>query len=137
MPKKKITEIVRALPKAKASSFATTKPAATPAATMPGATRLKTTKLAATKLEAPRHDVTRQPPAPPAMAANVPVKENNAGVKAAFENKAGKYELIRVDGDQAHYSFTNLQAKTVDATMSVVMWQRMQARADSTLKETA
>jgi hypothetical protein len=56
-------------------------------------------------------------------------------LKPVFENKAGRYELIRVDGDQAHYSFTNRQKRTVDATMPVVMWLRMQARADHSRKE--
>ncbi len=54
-----------------------------------------------------------------------------------FENKAGRYELIRVDGGQAYYSFTNHQEKTVDATMSVVTWRKMQERADAALKESA
>lgn len=48
-----------------------------------------------------------------------------------FENKAGHYELIRVDGDQAYYSFTNLHGKTVDAVMTVTMWRRMQQKAAS------
>src|SRR5271169_5830063 len=50
-------------------------------------------------------------------------------VAAAFENKAGRYELIRVTDELTYYSFTNRQGKTVDATMSVIMWQRMHARA--------
>ena len=54
-----------------------------------------------------------------------------------FENKAGRYELIRVDGDQAYYSFTNLQNKTVDATMPVLMWKKMQERAMHPYKESA
>ena len=44
-----------------------------------------------------------------------------------FENKVGRYELVRVDGNQAYYSFTNLHGKTVDAIMSATMWRRMQA----------
>ena len=53
---------------------------------------------------------------------------------AAFENKAGRYELIRIDNGQAYYSFTNRYQKTVDATMPVIMWRKMQERA---FKETA
>jgi hypothetical protein len=56
---------------------------------------------------------------------------------AGFENKVGRYELVRVDGDQAYYSFTNRQGRTVDAIMSATMWRRMQARADTTYQETA
>ena len=59
------------------------------------------------------------------------------GIVTAFENKAGRYELTRIDGDQAHYSFTNLQKKTVDATMPLLMWNKMQERAAAALKETA
>jgi hypothetical protein len=54
-----------------------------------------------------------------------------------FENKAGRYELIRVDKGQAYYSFTNHQKKTVDATMSIVTWRKMQERASAALKESA
>jgi len=54
-----------------------------------------------------------------------------------FENKAGRYELIRVDAGQAYYSFTNRQDRTVDATMSVVMWRKMQERALASYKEIA
>ena len=52
-----------------------------------------------------------------------------APLMSGFENKAGRYELIRVEGDQAFYSFTNLHGKTADAVMSVTMWRRMQTRA--------
>jgi hypothetical protein len=48
---------------------------------------------------------------------------------AAFENKAGRYELIRIDSGQAYYSFTNHQDKTVDAAMPVLTWRKMQERA--------
>jgi hypothetical protein len=54
-----------------------------------------------------------------------------------FENKAGRYELIRVDAGQAYYSFTNHQEKTVDATMSVVTWRKMQERAAAAYNEIA
>ncbi len=50
-------------------------------------------------------------------------------VGTAFENRAGHYELIRVEAGQAYYSFTNRQGKTIDAVMPVIMWQRMQDRA--------
>lgn len=56
---------------------------------------------------------------------------------AGFENKAGHYELTRVEGDQAFYSFTNLQGRTVDAAMSLTMWRRMQQRADTTFQKIA
>jgi len=56
---------------------------------------------------------------------------------ASFENKAGHYELIRVDSGQAYYSFTNHLAKTVDATMSVVTSRKMQERAAAALNESA
>ena len=56
---------------------------------------------------------------------------------AAFENKAGRYELVRVNNGQAYYSFTNHLEKTVDATMSIITWRKMQERADAALKETA
>lgn len=52
-----------------------------------------------------------------------------------FENKAGRYELVRTEAGQAYYSFTNRQNKTVDATMSLVTWLKMLERA--TYKETA
>ncbi len=55
----------------------------------------------------------------------------------SFENKAGRYELIRVEDGQAFYSFTNHLHKTVDATMSVVTWRKMQERAEAALKESA
>ena len=71
------------------------------------------------------------------VAAVAPSTAKTAPVKTTFENKAGKYELIRVDGGQAYYSFTNRREKTVDAAMSVIMWQRMQERADAALEETA
>jgi hypothetical protein len=56
---------------------------------------------------------------------------------AAFENKAGHYELIRVDDGQAYYSFTNHQQKTVDAAMPVLTWRKMLERALAALKESA
>jgi hypothetical protein len=66
-----------------------------------------------------------------------PTRDDLSQFPAFFENKAGRYELIRVDGGQAYYSFTNRQHKTVDATMSVVTWRKMQERAEAALKESA
>ena len=57
-------------------------------------------------------------------------------IPAAFENKAGRYELIRVEDGQAYYTFTNRQAKSVDATMPVITWRKMQERA-AAYEETA
>ncbi len=50
-------------------------------------------------------------------------------VAPAFENRAGRYELIRIEADQVYYSFTNRHGKTVDAVMPLIMWQRIQDRA--------
>src|SRR5579862_8247555 len=61
--------------------------------------------------------------------------ENLSQFPAGFENKAGRYELIRIDGDQAYYSFTNHQEKTVDAAMPVITWRKMQERAGAAYKE--
>jgi hypothetical protein len=71
--------------------------------------------------------------------ATVPVStpKKLVALMAGFENKVGRYELTRVDGEQAYYSFTNRLGKTADAIMSVTMWRRMQARADATFQETA
>jgi len=49
----------------------------------------------------------------------------------AFENKAGHYELTRVDGETAYYSFTNRNGHRADATMTVVCWRRLQERAQA------
>ena len=76
-------------------------------------------------------------PMPPAVTAAPTPKKPVVPLVAGFENKVGRYELTRVDGDQAYYSFTNRQGRTADAIMSVTMWQRMQARADATFQETA
>jgi hypothetical protein len=47
----------------------------------------------------------------------------------AFENKAGRYELIRVDDDQVVYSFTNRDGKTTDSVMPLMMWHDIASRA--------
>ena len=77
---------------------------------------------------------------PPGKARTIPIESGKSPVSpfpASFENKAGRYELIRIDGDQAYYSFTNLANKTVDAAMPVVTWRKMCERAAAALKETA
>jgi hypothetical protein len=76
------------------------------------------------------------PPMPPAVVAGSGPKKQLPPLVPGFENKVGRYELTRVDGDQAYYSFTNRQGRTADAIMSVTMWRRMQARADATVQET-
>lgn len=63
--------------------------------------------------------------------------ESPSQFPAGFENKAGRYELIRIDGGQAYYSFTNRQEKTVDAAMPIFTWRKMQKRAEAEFKETA
>jgi hypothetical protein len=81
---------------------------------------------------------------PPVPAKPVVIGTKVAGVTddlsqfpAFFENKAGRYELIRVQDGQAFYSFTNHLQKRVDATMPVVTWRKMQERAQAALKESA
>jgi hypothetical protein len=49
-------------------------------------------------------------------------------VAQTFDNKAGHYELIRVEGNTAHYTFTNHQGHQTDATMAVMTWRRLQER---------
>jgi hypothetical protein len=43
-----------------------------------------------------------------------------------------EYELIRVQDNQVHYSFTNRQGKTVDSIMPLIMWQKIAARVAET-----
>lgn len=85
---------------------------------------------------------TLKTPAPPANTENshddlneAALVEKLAQFPPVFENKAGRYELTRIDAGQAYYSFTNRRNKTVDATMSLAAWLKMQER--STFKETA
>ena len=118
MPKKKIEEITEKTKRGKAVN-------AKPVAAI--ARRGKTAELAG-----------RQPAAASAAIPEAEsASEDLSQFPPVFENKAGHYELIRVDRGQAFYSFTNHDKKTVDATMSVVMWRKMQERAASALKETA
>jgi|SRR5579871_631158 len=49
-------------------------------------------------------------------------------VAQSFDNKAGHYELIRVEGNTVFYTFTNLQGQQNDATMAVFTWRRLQER---------
>jgi hypothetical protein len=107
MPKKKIEEIVGKLKATKPGSRAARRPA--------GATDEK----------------------PRSSDDNPTVIVDISQFPAAFENKAGHYELIRVDDGQAYYSFTNRQQKTMDAAMPVLTWRKMQERAIAALKESA
>ncbi len=62
-----------------------------------------------------------------------PLGPSNRGTGAAgskqitkvFENDAGHYELIRVNGDRAHYRFTNRHGKTSEADMPLTTWRRV------------
>jgi hypothetical protein len=85
---------------------------------------------------------TRKQAAPAIPLKTIPLPDSSSVIPesplvAMFENKAGHYELTRVENNQAYYSFTNLHGRTVDAIMSATMWRRMQGRADAGLQETA
>jgi hypothetical protein len=94
-------------------------------------------------LDIPKDDAkpswkTSVPPKPVLVATKVAgAMEDLSQFPAFFENKAGRYELNRVEDGQAFYSFTNHQQRTVDATLSVVTWRKMQERAEAALKESA
>jgi hypothetical protein len=77
---------------------------------------------------------TQKTPAVPSKP--VAVETTSSQLPSSFENKAGRYELVRVQDGQAHYIFTNRQNKTADATMSIVTWRKMQERAEA-LKQSA
>ena len=47
------------------------------------------------------------------------------GVAAVFENEAGHYELVRVEGSRAHYRFTNRQGQAREAAMPLATWRRV------------
>ena len=121
MPKKKIEEIVSKprRPKVESLKVRTASPPARAVAPRKTAAESRLPKVV---------------PVPVAAAQPAGPGEDLSQFPAVFENKAGHYELIRVDGGQAYYSFTNQQKRTVDATMSVVTWRKMQASA---YKETA
>lgn len=55
-------------------------------------------------------------------------KECLLAVAQTFDNKAGHYELVRVEGNTAYYTFTNHQGHRTDATMAVMTWRRLQER---------
>ncbi len=57
-------------------------------------------------------------------------RERLVALAQAFVNKAGRYELVRVDGETAFYTFTNHQGQRADATMTVMTWRRLQERAE-------
>jgi hypothetical protein len=48
-----------------------------------------------------------------------------------FENKAGHYQLSHLEGETAHYIFTNHQGNRAEATMTVTCWRRLQERAQA------
>ena len=55
---------------------------------------------------------------------------DNLKVVMGFNNKAGQYELTRVEDGRVHYSFTNRQGKTTDSIMALITWQKIAARAE-------
>lgn len=57
-----------------------------------------------------------------------PGPDRLAAVAPAFENKAGHYELLRIEGDRAYYSFTNHQGHRTDAEMALMSWRRLQEK---------
>ena len=65
-------------------------------------------------------------PAKASIVADVP-----AQVPPNFENKAGRYELARIDGNMAHYHFTNHQGHKTEAVMPLSTWMRLQERTVS------
>jgi tetratricopeptide (TPR) repeat protein len=52
-------------------------------------------------------------------------------VAQTFDNKAGHYELIRIEGNTAYYAFTNHQGHRTEATMALMTWRRLQERVQS------
>ena len=57
-----------------------------------------------------------------------PVVIASNSLRHVFENKAGRYELARIEGNMAYYNFTNHQGHTTDAVMPVLTWCRLQER---------
>lgn len=49
----------------------------------------------------------------------------------AFENKAGRYQLVRLEGAMVHYTFTNHHGQQADAVMPVVTWCRLHERSQA------
>ena len=58
---------------------------------------------------------------------SAPADRNLTG---AFANKAGQYELVRIEGNMAYYHFTNHQGHRTDAAMPVLTWRRLQERTE-------
>lgn len=56
-------------------------------------------------------------------------QERLVALAQTFENKAGHYQLMRVEGETAHYTFTNHQGHCAEATMTITCWRRLQERA--------
>lgn len=50
----------------------------------------------------------------------------SSNFRHAFENKAGRYELARIEDNMAYYNFTNHHGHTTDAVMPVRTWCRLQ-----------
>jgi hypothetical protein len=71
-----------------------------------------------------KKELTLQSSSPESM-----ISRDGLKIITCFDNRAGQYELIRVDDGRVHYSFTNWQGKTVDAIMPLIMWQKIAARA--------
>ncbi|HEY2015060.1 MAG TPA: hypothetical protein VGH38_16240 [Bryobacteraceae bacterium] len=42
-----------------------------------------------------------------------------------FENAAGHYELVRVEGNGARYNFTNREGKIRESVMPLTTWRRV------------
>lgn len=57
-----------------------------------------------------------------------PVVIASSSLRHVFENKAGRYELVRIEGNMAYYNFTNHHGHTTDAVMPVRTWCRLQER---------
>ena len=55
-------------------------------------------------------------------------RERLVALAQTFENKAGHYELTRIEGNTAFYTFTNHQGHRTDATMTIMTWRRLQDR---------
>jgi hypothetical protein len=86
------------------------------------------------------HPQANKQPVPPGAERNsqnfseaTSIRHTPQNILNRFENKAGRYELIRVDNGRVLYSFTNQQGKTVDSIMPLIMWQRVAARAGKEL----
>lgn len=59
--------------------------------------------------------------------------ERLVALAQTFENKAGRYELLRIEGNRAYYAFTNHQGHRTEAEIAVTAWRRMQAAARAVL----